>query len=264
MILLQPIATLGRNWPVFVRTTISEVRSKYAGSVLGLMWMVVAPLLLMSIYAVIYLAVFNVRPANIPPSHYVLYVLTGLIPFLAFSDAVMAGTGSLSANRAILLSTVFPAELVPLRSVIASQAPALFGMLLCAVAAAAIGVASPSMVLVPLVWILLLLFVTGLVWVLALANLLVKDVQQALGFVNMLLLIASPIGYTMDMAPPSLRPWLHLNPLAHYIEAMHECIVFGRVPGATSWTVMAALSVLSFMGGFWLFHRAKRALFDYA
>jgi lipopolysaccharide transport system permease protein len=260
----NPLAVLRRNWRIFARTTANEVRSRYAGSVLGLFWMVLAPLLLLAIYSVIYLAVFKVRPADMTPEHYVLYVLSGLLPFLAFSEGIAAGSASLTSNRAILLSTVFPAELVPLRAVIASQAPSLIGVGLCVAAAAALGLARLSIVVLPLVWLLLLLFVIGVAWVLALASLLVKDVQQALGFVNMVLLIGSPIAYTISAAPPSVRPWLRLNPLAHYIEAMHDCIAGGTMPQFQQWAVMIAISFASFTAGAWLFGRAKRALFDYA
>ena len=237
---------------------------RYAGSLLGLVWIVLAPLLLMSIYAAIYLYVFRIRPVDMTAPHYVVYVLSGLLPFLTFSDGLASGTGSLSSNRAILLSTVFPAELVPLRSVLAGQAPSIVGMILCIAAAAASGLASPAMLAVPIVWILLVMFVVGVVWVLALANLLVKDIQHALGFVNMILLVASPIGYTLDMAPPSLRRWLQLNPLAHYIDAVHECIVYGRFPSLRAWVVLLGLSLVSLFAGYWLFQRAKRVLFDYA
>lgn len=247
-----------------MRTTATELRTKYAGSILGLLWMVLAPLLLLSIYSVIYLAVFRVRPSDMAPEHYVLYVLCGLLPFLAFSDGLMAGSASLTSNRAILLSAVFPAELVPLRAVVASQAPSIVGMVLCIAGAFVLGLGSPSIVAVPLIWLLLLLFIVGIAWVLALASLLMKDVQQVLGFVNMILLLASPIAYTVAAAPASIRPWLQLNPLAHYIEAMHDVIVFGRLPGAQQWAIMIALAAASVMAGAWLFGRAKRALFDYA
>lgn len=249
---------------LFTRTTVGEIRARYAGSILGLFWVIIAPLTLMSIYAAIYLYVFRVRPAEMPASHYVLYVLSGLLPFLSFSDGLASGTGSLTANRAILLSTVFPAELVPLRAVVASQAPSVIGMTVCLGAAVILGLASVALLAIPLIWVLLLLFVIGLVWVLSLANLLLKDIQHALGFVNMILLVASPIGYTLAMAPPSLRWWLQLNPLAHFIDAFHQCVLYGEFPSLQAWTLLTAISLVSFFGGYWLFQRAKRVLFDYA
>lgn len=262
--LLSPFMMLARHWDVFARTTVSEIRSRYAGSVLGLIWMLIAPLLLMAIYATVYLFIFRVRPVEMSSWQYVIYVLSGLLPFLGFSEALSAGSMSLTLNRAILLSTVFPAELVPLRAVVSAQAPSLIGLFLCIALAAVLGNASVSMLAIPFIWLALLMFVSGIVLALSLVSLLVRDVQQALGFVNMVLLIASPIAYTPSMVPERVRGLLAINPLSHFIDAMHETIVFGRTPSWRATVVMAVLALGSFSGGFWLFQRVKRVLFDYA
>jgi|SRR5687768_3760815 len=264
LLLIQPFITLHRYWDVFVRTTVTEVRTRYAGSVLGLLWMVVAPLLLMGIYAIIYLVIFNVRPTDMSPAVYVVYVLSGLLPFLGFSEALGTGTASLSMNRAILLSTVFPAELVPLRAVVSSQASTAVGMVFCVGLALLVAEPAAAWVLLPLIWIAMLLFVSGIVLALSLASLLLKDIQQVLGYVTMVLLIASPIGYTPSMVPASVRPWLLVNPLAHYINAIHDVLIFGRWPSPTAIVAILTMSVGSFALGFWIFGRSKRVFFDYA
>jgi len=264
LLLIQPFITLHRYWDVFVRTTVTEVRTRYAGSVLGLLWMVVAPLLLMGIYAIIYLVIFNVRPTDMSPAVYVVHVLSGLLPFLGFSEALGTGTASLSMNRAILLSTVFPAELVPLRAVVSSQASTAVGMVFCVGLALLVAEPAAAWVLLPLIWIAMLLFVSGIVLALSLASLLLKDIQQVLGYVTMVLLIASPIGYTPSMVPASVRPWLLVNPLAHYINAIHDVLIFGRWPSPTAIVAILTMSVGSFALGFWIFGRSKRVFFDYA
>lgn len=249
---------------MFVRTTATEVRTRYAGSVLGLLWMVVAPLLLMGIYAVIYLVIFNVRPADMSPELYVVYVLSGLLPFLGFSEALSTGSASLAMNRAILLSTVFPAELVPLRAVVSSQASTVVGMVFCVGLALLVTTPAGAWLLLPFIWIAMLLFVSGIVLALSLASLLLKDIQQMLGYVTMVLLIASPIGYTPSMVPPRLQRWLLVNPLAHYINAIHDVLIFGQWPSQGTILAIMTLSVASFAFGFWIFGRSKRVFFDYA
>ena len=264
LFLIRPFLTLHRNWDVFFRTTITEVRSRYAGSLLGLLWMVVAPLLLMTIYALIYLVIFNVRPADMTASLYVVWVLSGLLPFLGFSEALGTGAASLTMNRAILLSTVFPAELVPLRAVVSSQAATGLGMVFCIVLASLVAKPAASWILLPFIWAAMLLFVSGIVLALSVASLLLKDIQQILGYVTMLLLIASPIGYTPAMVPPRLQPWLLVNPLAHYINGIHDVLIFGRWPSLLTLLSIVIMSLGSFAFGFWIFGRAKRVFFDYA
>jgi lipopolysaccharide transport system permease protein len=260
---LNPFGTLTRHRRLLARTVADEIRQRYAGSMLGLFWVLLAPLLLMTIYATIYLLVFRVRSPGMSESEYVLYILAGLIPFIGFSEALNTGAGSLSLNKAILLSTVFPAELVPLRSVLASQASTAVGLALTLALSAALGHASPVALLVPIVWICLVLFVAGIVWVFALASLVVRDIQQVLGFALMALLVVSPIAYTLEMVPAMIRPLVYANPLSWFMFALHD-LVFGRVPSPGVFAVLLAMSVGSFSAGFAVFQRAKRVMIDYA
>lgn len=262
--LSAPYRTVFRSREVLLRTTLNEFRFKYAGSAMGLAWYVLAPLLLMGLYAVIYLAVFQVRPASMSGAEYVLYVFSGLIPFLGFTESLSAGSGSLSLNKAVLLNTVFPAELAPLRAVCVSQGAAGVGLLLTVAIALGLGKFSAWILLIPLVWLALALFVSGLVWILALASLVVRDVQQILTFISMALLIVSPIGYTKDMVPSTIALVLYLNPLSYFVTAFQEIIVFGRAPAPWILGTVVVLGTLSFSVGFWVFQRAKRVFFDYA
>jgi lipopolysaccharide transport system permease protein len=260
---LNPFGALARHWRLLARTVSDEVRQRYAGSVIGLFWVLLAPILLMTIYAAIYLLIFRVRSPGMSEAEYVLYILAGLIPFFGFSEALNTGTGSLSLNKAILVNTVFPAELVPLRSVLASQAPTAVGLTLTLAVSAALGHLGPAALLVPVVWLCLVLFVSGIVWVLSLASLVLRDIQQILGFALMALLVVSPIAYTLEMVPAAARPLVYANPLSWFMFALHD-LVFGRVPGPGVFAVLVAISVGSFVAGFAVFQRAKRVMVDYA
>lgn len=231
---------------------------------MGLAWYVLAPVLLMGLYALIYLAVFQVRPVSMTGAEYVLYVFAGLIPFLGFTESLNTGSSSLSLNKAVLLNTVFPAELAPLRAVLVSQGAAAVGLALTTVIAAALGKFSFWLVLLPLIWLALALFVSGLVWILALASLVVRDIQQILTFVSMALLIVSPIAYTPDMVPRAIALVVYANPLSYFVTAFQDIIVFARAPAPHIVGTALLLGVLSFSVGFWVFQRAKRVFFDYA
>ena len=261
---LGPFRTLRRYSKILLRTTISEVKFRYAGSILGLFWLILAPVLLMVIYAGVYLVIFRIRPSDMSAQTYVLYVFSGLIPFLGFSEALNSGSSSLSLNKAILLNTVFPAELVPLRAVLCSQAPTAVGLVISVLLAIALGTASPAILALPLIWLALIFFVAGLVWVLALLSLVARDIQQLLTFVSMALLIVSPIAYTPEMVPSVIRPLFFANPLSYFIDAFHEVLVYGRPPSIGLWAEIIGMSALSFSTGFWVFQRAKRVFFDYA
>ncbi|MGI9449583.1 MAG: ABC transporter permease, partial [Geminicoccaceae bacterium] len=118
--LLKPYWVIFHYRPLLASSIKVALRTRYAGSLLGLFWIVLGPALLLSLYAVVYTVVFDFRPTVMSRSDYVLYIFAGLVPFLTFSQALSAGTSSLSQGQDLLLNAVFPAELIPLREVLAS------------------------------------------------------------------------------------------------------------------------------------------------
>lgn len=261
---LQPVQRLWRYRAVLWNTTVAELRQRYAGSLIGLFWLGLSPMLLMAFYSFVYLGVFRVRPVAMSANEYVLYILAGLIPFLGLSEALAVGATSLSLNKAILLNTVFPSELVPVRAVLVSQATTAVGLALTVFVALFMGKLSWTTLLVPMVWFLQVMFVVGIVWVLSLASLVFRDIQQSLNFVTMALLIVTPIAYTVDMVPPTLRAVVYLNPLSYFVFAFHDLIVFGKAPATVMVSIMVVLALSSYGAGFHIFQRAKKVFFDYA
>lgn len=262
-LLSDPLRTIFQYRGILLRTTAGEVRQRYAGSVAGMFWLVLSPILLLTFYSLVYLVIFRVRPASMSEYEYVLYVLSGLVPFLGFSEALNSGSSSLFLNKAILLNTVFPSELVPLRAVLASQGMTVVGLTLMLVATLALGKLSWTALFVPVLLLLQIMMVLGIVWLLSLASLVLRDIQQVLGFVTMTLLIVSPIAYTPEMVPEKLKFLIYLNPLSYFVIGFQDIIVFGRHPSGLIMGVMICLGFISFGVGFWVFQRVKRVFFDH-
>ena len=260
----EPIYLIWSRRHLLWETVKVSLRQRYAGSVLGLAWVVIGPTLLLAIYAAIYLVVFRIRPANMEANVYVLYIFCGLVPFINFSQALMQGTAALTADREVLMNTVFPPELIPVREVASSLVALSAGIgIICAVGLF-IGKFSVTWFLLPIVLILLMMFLTGLSWILSLANLVLKDIQQILAYVTIVLIVASPIAYTPDMLPPMLKILIYFNPLAYFIICIQSLIVLGALP---PWPIFLGAFLFgsgSIMIGAFIFNRAKTVFFDYA
>ena len=261
---LEPISLIWTRRHILLETVKISLRQQYAGSTLGMAWLVLGPILLLSLYATIYLIVFRIRPANMQPEVYVLYIFSGLVPFINFSQGLIQGTTSLSKDRNVLLNTVFPPELLPLREVTASIVTLVIGVAIICVFGLFIGKFSFTWLLVPVVLFLLLLFLTGLTWILSLANLVLKDIQQILSYVTIILIIASPIAYTPDMLSPMLKILIYFNPLAYFIICIQSLIVLGTLP---HWSIIVGTVIFAFSSiiiGAYVFSQAKTVFFDYA
>jgi homopolymeric O-antigen transport system permease protein len=259
-----PVARCLAYRGILGRTTVVELTSLYAGSVLGLSWIVIGQLTMLAIYTLTYTVIFKVQPAVLTVTQYVLYVFAGLVPYLAFSASLSGGSTSLTKDRQVLLNTVFPSELLPVRSTLIASATLPIGMSIVVASDIVLDRPTPHLLLVPVFMLLQVMFQCGVAWILALITLVLRDIQFALQYVTMLLLIITPIGYTMDMMPSYLKVLAYGNPLFYFVTMYQNLIVYNQLPGAFITTVCVLMSLLTFACGYWLFERAKSTFFDYA
>lgn len=210
---------------------VHDIRQRYIGSVFGSLWALLFPLLQLGIYAGLYSVVFKVRPSGLTEAGYVILVFSGLVPLMAFNEAMTAAASSLSSHKNLLLNTVFPAELIPLRAALAAQITSIFGLVITLIAGFSLGRTSwQAVLLVPVFWILLLMFAMGIGWMLSLLSLVARDIQHGLGLVTMLLFVLSPFAYTPEMVPQALKPLLYLNPMSYYVMTFQQLICYGTWP----------------------------------
>ncbi len=248
---------------LLLRVTWSDLGRRYAGSFLGLGWVVIAPAVLFGLYAVIYLLVFRVQVPGLDRGAYVLYIFSGLVPYLMTAEALTAGVGSVVVNRSILNSTVFPIDLAPVKAVLAAQGSMVVGMIVTVGGVVAAGRAHWTLLLIPVVWALQLLALVGVAWILSLVNVVFRDLQNLIGLLLVILMVASPIAYTPSMVPASVRAVLVLNPLAYFVLAYQKILVLGHVPDLASSLVIVLGSLALFVGGGWFFARVKSVMVDY-
>jgi lipopolysaccharide transport system permease protein len=185
------------------------------------------------------------------------------VPYLAAAEAINFGINAVITNRAVLNNTVFPIDLTPVKPVLGTQAVMVAGMAVVLVGAAVTGNIHPTLVLLPVVWFLNVLWLIGVNWLLSLLNVLFRDLQTLVAAVLMVMLVASPIAYTPDMVPHTLKPLLALNPFAYFVVAYQQAIMLGIWPSLPHLVVLVAMSVATFALGSWFFARAKRVIVDY-
>lgn len=238
-----------------------ELRTQYAGTMLGLIWVALGPLLLLSLYATIYTVIFNVRVPAFSQYEYVLYVFCGLVPFLAFAQSLPASSGAMLKERKLLFST-FPAEFIPTKAVIVAYLIVIPATIFVVIGDIFFSEPTWHLFLVPIVLVMQLLFSIGLGCMLALLTLVVRDINFLLQYVVIALLIVTPIAYTPDMIPGRLETLLYVNPLFYFVSANQHLILLNTLPPPTVMIVGTTLALTFFFGGLFLFRRAKVVLID--
>jgi lipopolysaccharide transport system permease protein len=251
------------HFQLLLRVSGTELRSRYAGSLFGLGWALLTPLLMLGVYAAVYALIFRVRVPGLSTAEYVLYIFAGLVPYLMTADAIGSSVTSVIASRSVWTNTVFPVDLAPPKAVLLSQVPMTAGLTVILGGLAAIGKLQWTIVLLPVVWGLHVLAVLGVTWILALVNLVFRDLQNAIGVLLMILMIASPIAYTPDMVPPELRFLLVANPYYPFLTGYQQVTVLGELPSVGTFAAMLAIGGGLFAIGGYFFSRAKGVMLDY-
>jgi homopolymeric O-antigen transport system permease protein len=242
-----------------------DLRLRHAGSLLGLGWVALGPLLILGVYSLVYLEVFKVRTHlfHFSGPEFVIFIFCGLVPYLAVAEALGRGVGSVVTNKAVLNNTVYPIDLTPVQAALGAQAILVVGLPLVIVGAILTGHAYATMAAVPVVWVLMFVWLVGVNWVLSMLNVAFRDLQNLITVILMVLLVASPFAYTTEQLPSAVRLIVYLNPFAYFVIAYQQLIMLGHFPDAWHTAVLVLMPLATFALGSWFFAKAKGVLLDY-
>jgi lipopolysaccharide transport system permease protein len=240
-----------------------ELAKRHAGSILGLTWVVLQPVLLLSVYLFVYLVVMRIRFPGYSRFDYVLYVFCGLVPYLGFMEALTSGTTSIKQNIHLVKNVMLPIELIPVRSVLVGMVGQFVSLGIVLVLIAFSGSLTPRIVLLPLAVLLQVMWLIGLTWILSSVAVVLPDITYFLNLFIFLLMFVSPIGFRTDMVPDRLRFTLYLNPVFYLTQVFRATLLATEHASVKVWIVYAAMSLGTFAIGSVFFRAFKDVLVDY-
>lgn len=246
---------------LLLRSIKVEIRAQHAGTVIGMAWIVLGPVLLLSLYGLIYAVVFDVRVPNFSRSEYILNVFSGLVLFIAFSQAMSASTTALSKEQKLIFSN-FPSEFIPAKSVAVSYLVLLPATVFVVFGDVVFSQASWHLLLVPVVAVLQFAFSVGIGCLLSLLGLVMRDISFLIQYIVIAILIVTPIAYTPEMVPSKIKPLLYLNPLYYFVSANQHLILLNQLPPMIEIVLGITMSIGMFLLGVWVFKRARMAMMD--
>lgn len=243
-----------------------EIRSRFQGSALGVFWILVTPLLMLAVYTLVFSLVFKARWPGIEndgPFAYAIVLFSSLIVFQLFSEVVGKAPLMVTGNPNYVTKVVFPLEILPLVSLIATmiQAVMSFGILLVFYLLL-IGLPPAAALLVPIAIAPLLAMVLGISWLLASLGVFLRDLHQLIGWLVTVLMFTSPVFYPISAVPPLMREWMMLNPLTLPLEWVKSLLFMGRIPDLLPFALYTAIAVAVMYLGYGWFTRTKKAFAD--
>jgi lipopolysaccharide transport system permease protein len=233
-----------------------DILGRYKGSVLGLGWSLLYPLLLLTTYTFVFRLIFKARwpGAEDQPGTFALNIFAGLLLFNLFAEVVGRAPRLVLEQPNLVKRVVFPLEVLPWVGLAgaAFHAALSMGVLLAGVLLV-LGALPLSALATPLIMLTMLPMLLCLGWLLAGFGVFLRDIGQMVAPVLNVMLFLTPVLYPASALPPRIQNWLVLNPLTLPIESLRSALLLGQWPAwgslllyALVWTCLASLAAFAF------------------
>ena len=254
-----------RRWLIWYFAQRQFTRN-YRRSFLGFFWAFLSPLIWVFFLTLIFSEVlgFKFREVTGDSSlNFGLYLYCGLLPFMAFSEALNKGVNSIRGSSGLVQKVVFPLEILPLTMTITSLIDKVFGFGALMLALLVLEQHLHwTVVLLPLVLVVQLVFTLGLSYLMAVTGTFLPDVGEILHPIVRGMFFLTPILWPAEMVPESFRFLVDYNPLAYLVEAYRDLILNGKLPGGMATLYFSLFAAALFVVGFTLFVRLKHKFAD--
>jgi lipopolysaccharide transport system permease protein len=250
---------LVREGPVIRVLAARDFKVKYKQSMLGPLWLVFQPLALLAAFLVAFRGLADVQTSGIP---YVTFALVGLSAWAFFQASMTIGAASLITNMAFVRYTPCPRPAFPVAAIIASLPSFAVTATGAVVAAAATGVLSPRVLLLPLGLAWLVALTVGVIAIVSALAVRYRDIISALPFLLQVGLFLAPVGYSLAELSPAVRVIVDLNPLTGVIEAFRWMMLDGYVASFEPLGVSLVATTLLLGAGWRVFTRLETTMAD--
>ncbi|MFP4351622.1 MAG: ABC transporter permease [Puniceicoccaceae bacterium] len=238
----------------------------HKGSLLGVTWLFFAPLLQMAVYTVVFGMIFDGRYEGVEDQtefDYALGIFLSLTLFQVLAQVLGSSPGAVLGQPNLVKKVKMPLEVIAPAHVAVALFHFLIGLVLVFGFMVYLGKPfTASFLLFPVLFAPVVLMAFGLGWLLAALGVFLRDIQNMVAPLSMILLYSSGIFYSTSMVPPSIWTFLRFNPLIHVVEQSRHLLLWGTpVEWAGVWYAYGFGAVLLVLG-YWTFAKLKEAFAD--
>lgn len=247
------------NYRELLKTNIKkEIRGKYKGSWLGVIWTFLNPLLMLAVYAIVFPYILRVDVEN-----YTIFMIVALIPWNFFTTAIQTGTNSVVINGNILKKVYFPREIIPISTTTSQLINFLITCIIMVIFIIFSGVGfSWHIILFPVLVLIQYLITLGLSFVLSAITVFVRDVSHFVSVVLMLGFYGTPIVYLSSMLPKKFQLILKFNPMAQLVEGYRAILYYHQLPDMQMLLIWGIASIIIVIFGYMIFKKLEKSFVE--
>ena len=242
-----------------------DLSQKYMGSVLGGLWIILTPLIMLGIYTAFFTLVIKARwgEAGFESDSFALLLFAGLLLHTFYAEILTGGPQLVVNNPNYVKKAVFPVEVLAIIQTITASVGLLVNLVILLIFVSIVdgfaGLAIPFSLLILLP---LFLVALGTSWILSALGVFFRDISQLTSLAAAALLFASPIFYPVSALPERAQGLLYLNPLTFLIEQLRLVIFTGAAPDMTGLGIYIIGAALFSYVSYRLFVRVKGGFAD--
>jgi lipopolysaccharide transport system permease protein len=253
-------ALLTRHRQLSVEMAKREITDRYSGQLFGFFWAIGHPLIMMLVYVFIFGFVFKVKVGGTSslPLDYTTYLLSGLIPWLAFIESMSKASVAIVSNANLVKQIVFPVEVLPVKGVLSTFLTQFIfiGMLIVYVLVVE-KILPWTYILLPVLVVLQALAMIGASYILSAIGVYFRDIKDFVQVFSVTGVYLMPAFYLPESVPGLFRPLLYLNPFSYMIWCFQDVLYFGRFEHPYAWPIFAIFSISVFIIGYRFFRKLK-------
>ncbi|EHK3804341.1 ABC transporter permease [Escherichia coli] len=259
------VRTFVRHRKLIINLTKREITGRYKGSLFGILWSFFNPIFMLVVYTFVFSFIFNARWSveSTSKAEFALVLFAGLIVFNFFSECAIKAPGTILSNVNYVKKVIFPLEILPIVNALSVlfHACVSIGVWLIFYIIE-IGLPHVTVLLFPIFFLPLFVFVLGIGWLLSSLGVFLRDVGQLISIFVTALMFLSPIFYPMTAIPEKYRPLLNLNPLAPAISQFREIFYWGAIPSMSIYATYLFGCALFAWFGFIVFQKTRKGFAD--
>jgi ABC-type polysaccharide/polyol phosphate export permease len=255
----QLIIEIRRNHELIWALALKDIRVRYKRSALGFLWALLNPLFMMIILAIVFSQVMHTGISN-----YAVFLICALLPWTFFTQALAYAVESIVANGDLLKKIHIDKSVFPVTAVLSNVINFLFSLVTLVVVLVIFRFPFHwTWVYLPVPFVSLILFALGCGFILAMANVFLRDVGQTLQVVLAAWFYVSPIIYNLDFVPQRYRIFFRLNPMVYILNGFRAAIYYGQLPSPQNIAMTVGCGVIALFVGYRVFRRYQDTLVFY-
>ena len=228
-----------------------DLTVRYKRSILGFLWTMLNPLLMMVILTIVFSTIFRFAI-----EHYETYFLSAYLPWIYFSQTTVGAMLAMAWNGPLMKRVRIPKSIFAIAAVISGMSNLLLSLLPLAIIMLVVGAPlRPALLFLPVSLLLLALFTLGVSLGLSIVSVYFADVKEMYQVGVMALMYLTPIFYPLDIIPGEFVWIIRLNPLRYLLEIVRDPIYHGRIPAASDIAISALWAAAAMIGGWLAFRR---------